>query len=52
MTVDSNRIGVLLAVIKKDDRLKPVAEKILERIDCGELKGVYASTADDELHKS
>ena len=25
--------------------MKPTAEKILERIDCGELKGVYASTA-------
>ncbi len=36
---------MLLAVIKKDDRLKPVAEKIMEKIDLGELKGVYASTA-------
>jgi predicted nucleic acid-binding protein len=36
---------LLLAVIKKDDGLKSTAEKILERIDSGELKGVYASTA-------
>ena len=36
---------MLLAVIKKDDRLKPAAEKIMEKIDSGELKGVYASTA-------
>jgi len=35
----------LLAAIKKEDRLKPTAEKILEKIDSGELKGVYASTA-------
>jgi predicted nucleic acid-binding protein len=34
-----------LAAIKKEDRLKPTAEKILEKIDSGELKGVYASTA-------
>jgi predicted nucleic acid-binding protein len=34
-----------LAVIKKEDRLKPAAEKILEKIDSGELKGIYASTA-------
>jgi predicted nucleic acid-binding protein len=36
---------LLLAVIKKEDRLKLTAEKILEKIDSGELKGVYASTA-------
>ncbi|MGA2683050.1 MAG: type II toxin-antitoxin system VapC family toxin [Candidatus Bathyarchaeia archaeon] len=36
---------LLLAIIKKEDRLKPVAERILEKIDSGELKGVYASTA-------
>jgi predicted nucleic acid-binding protein len=35
----------LLAVIKKEDRLKPAAEKIMAKIDSGELKGVYASTA-------
>jgi predicted nucleic acid-binding protein len=34
-----------LAVIKKEDRLKVAAEKILEKIDSGELKGIYASTA-------
>lgn len=31
--------------MKKDDRLKPVAEKILNRISSGELINVYASTA-------
>ena len=36
---------LLLAVIKKEDRLKSAAEIILERIDSGELKGIYASTA-------
>lgn len=35
----------MLSVIKKDDRLKPVAISILDKIDCGSLKGVYASTA-------
>jgi predicted nucleic acid-binding protein len=35
----------LLAVIKKEDRLKTVAERILEKIDAGDLKGVYASTS-------
>jgi len=35
----------LLAVIKKEDRLKSAAERILEKIDAGELKGIYASTA-------
>jgi predicted nucleic acid-binding protein len=36
---------LILAVIKKEDRLKPAAERILARIDSGELKGIYASTA-------
>jgi predicted nucleic acid-binding protein len=36
---------LFLAAIKKEDRLKPTAEKILEKIDSGELKGIYASTA-------
>ena len=36
---------LLLAIIKKEDRLKPAAERILEKVDSGELKGVYASTA-------
>lgn len=36
---------MLLAVIKKEDRLKPVAEKILEKIDSGEVKSIYVSTA-------
>lgn len=35
---------LLLASIKKEDWLKPVAERILEEIDSGRLKGVYAST--------
>ena len=35
----------MLAVIKKEDRLKSAAERILEKIDAGELKGIYASTA-------
>lgn len=35
---------LLLAVIKKDDRLKPAAERILEKVVAGELKGVYASS--------
>jgi predicted nucleic acid-binding protein len=34
-----------LAIIKKEDRLKPTAECIIEKIDSGELKGIYASTA-------
>ncbi len=34
-----------MAVIKKEDRLKASAEKILEKIEVGEIKGVYASTA-------
>ncbi len=36
---------LLLAGIKKEDRLKPAAEKILDKIDAGEIKGVYASIA-------
>ncbi len=36
---------LLLSVIKKDDRLKTTGEGILEKIDSGKLKGVYASTA-------
>ncbi len=36
---------MLLAALKKEDRLKPAAEKIIGKIDLGELKGVYASTA-------
>lgn len=35
----------MLAVIKSEDRLKPVAEKILDKVNSGDLKGVYASTA-------
>jgi len=34
---------LLLASMKKEDRLKPVAERILEEIDSGKLEGVYAS---------
>jgi len=36
---------LLLAAIKKEDRLKPTAAKILEKIDSGEVKGIYISTA-------
>lgn len=36
---------LLLAAIKKEDRLKFAAAKILEKIDSGELKGIYVSTA-------
>jgi len=36
---------LILAAIKKEDRLKPSAERILDKIDSGELKGIYASTA-------
>jgi predicted nucleic acid-binding protein len=35
----------LLAAIKKEDRLKPVAAKILKKIDSGDIRDVYASTA-------
>ena len=34
---------LLLASMKKEDRLKPVAERILVEIDSGKLEGVYAS---------
>lgn len=34
-----------MAAIKNEDRLKPAAERILENIDAGKIKGVYASTA-------
>ena len=36
---------LLLAYVKKEDRLKPVAKKILSEIHSGKLKGFYASTA-------
>jgi predicted nucleic acid-binding protein len=36
---------LLLAVIKKEDRLKTAAETIFEKIASGKLKGVHASTA-------
>jgi len=36
---------LLLASIKREDRLKPIAKRILEGIDSGRLKGVYASIA-------
>ncbi len=36
---------MLLAIIKKEDRLKLTAEKILGKIDSGEVKSIYASTA-------
>lgn len=36
---------LLLAHVKKEDRLKPFAQKILTGIYTGELKGFYASTA-------
>jgi predicted nucleic acid-binding protein len=47
MSLDFNcsTLKTFLAVIKKEDRLKPAAEKILEKIDSGKLKEVYASTA-------
>jgi predicted nucleic acid-binding protein len=31
--------------MKSEDRLKPAAELILDKIDSGKVKGVYASTA-------
>ena len=34
-----------MAAIKNEDRLKLPAERILENIDAGKIKGVYASTA-------
>ena len=36
---------LLLASIKREDRLKPVSIRILGEIDSGNLKGVYASIA-------
>ncbi len=36
---------MLLAIIKKEDRLKPAAELILEKINAAEIKGFYSSTA-------
>jgi predicted nucleic acid-binding protein len=36
---------LLLAVVKREDRLKPLAETVLAGIDTGQLKGFYASTA-------
>ncbi len=36
---------LLLAHIKREDRLKPTAVKILRDIDSGKFRGVYASTA-------
>jgi len=36
---------ILLAFIKKEDRLKPIAKRILEDVDSGSLKYVYASVA-------
>jgi len=36
---------LLLAYVKKEDRLKPLAEKILTVIHTWKLKGFYASTA-------
>ncbi|MFQ5711164.1 MAG: type II toxin-antitoxin system VapC family toxin [Candidatus Geothermarchaeales archaeon] len=36
---------LLLAYIRREDRLKPVAKRILEQVDSGALRGVYASTA-------
>ena len=34
---------LLLASIKKEDRLKPIAKRILDGIDSGKLEGIYAS---------
>jgi len=36
---------LLLASLKKEDRLKPISIRILGEIDSGNLKGVYASIA-------
>ena len=36
---------LLLAAMKNEDRLKQTAEKILEAVDSGRLKGVYASVS-------
>jgi hypothetical protein len=40
-----NRIRFTAGCHQKKDRFKLTAEKILEKIASGELKGVYASTA-------
>jgi hypothetical protein len=34
-----------LASVKKEDKLKPLTDKILDRIDSGRLRGVYAFVA-------
>jgi len=36
---------LIMAFVKKEDRLRPVAEKILTQIHAGKIKGVYASVA-------
>lgn len=36
---------LLLAYVKKEDRLKPFAEKILKSIHAARLEDFYASTA-------
>ncbi len=36
---------LLIPIIKRDDRLKIASEKVLYRINSGELTGSYASTA-------
>jgi len=36
---------LIMAFVKKEDRLRPVAEKILTQIHMGKIKGVYASVA-------
>jgi predicted nucleic acid-binding protein len=36
---------LLLAYVKREDRLKPVARKVLTAIHSGKLEGFYASTA-------
>lgn len=34
-----------MAIVKEEDRLKPVAEKIIRHIHEGKIKGIYASVA-------
>jgi len=34
---------LLLASMKEGDRLKPIAKRILDRVDSGKLVGIYAS---------
>jgi len=36
---------LIMAFVKKEDRLRPIAEKILTQIHMGKIKGVYASVA-------